>query len=394
MKRDYGKFAALSSIGAALEYYDYVLFGLSAQYIAQVFFPNSGGGQGFVKTVFVFSAAPWARSLLGILLFSFLRRMDVRRSLILSMMLMAFSTFAIGIIPSVEVIGVLAPVLLIVFRSLQGAAFAVELPYNLHFGSDYLGRYFSLFTSVIISSFTLGSIIAHVVMWSMTHYFSCAQIVEKYWRIPFLLGGVLGVLGYFMRRNVSVTSKEALTIPKVKVHNIMLAFSMLMIQGLLITNAAYFSSTLTSLYSFSHEKVYFASLIGLFASFIFAPCIGFFTYRTNIRYSLLFSISIGVMLLPLSFFLLERFGTVTLFTCLYQFVTTCFAAVIPVFCTRVLGIKGIAMAFVYNFVWPISALSIILVRNYGFTPIICIYILLLILSFVVVNRFKSHVSET
>ena len=120
----------LSSLGGTLEFYDFVIYALYVDLIvAPLFFPDSLSL--FTKELFawgIFAAGYLVRPIGGIIMAHFGDKVGRKQMFTLSVALMALPTFIIGILPTYNSIGMLAPILLLVMRMLQGAAIGGEMP--------------------------------------------------------------------------------------------------------------------------------------------------------------------------------------------------------------------------------------------------------------------------
>jgi len=122
------------------------------------------------------------------------------------MLLMASATFCIGLLPTYSQIGALAPILLIFLRLLQGLSFAAELPGAatvVYESSEKQKK--AYYSSFVISSASLGSILASFVIYLLSSSASQEQIHSWAWRIPFLFGGLLAFANYFIRKYLHET---------------------------------------------------------------------------------------------------------------------------------------------------------------------------------------------
>jgi MFS family permease len=114
---------------------------------------------------------------------------------------MAFPTLAIGLIPTYNEIGYYSIILLLLFRIMQGCSYGGEVPTSLVFVSEHSSKQHINFSStVIIASFTCGGLLSNVVATFINSHFTHSQILEGAWRYPFILGGFLGVISFFLRR--------------------------------------------------------------------------------------------------------------------------------------------------------------------------------------------------
>ncbi|MFD1260504.1 MFS transporter [Entomomonas asaccharolytica] len=204
-KSDY-KTLALSSLGGTLEFYDFVIFVFFTNILTQLFFPSENQFFAQMQTLGVFAAGYLARPIGGIIMAHFGDKIGRKRMFTLSIFLMALPTFVIGCLPTYETIGILAPLLLLIMRILQGAAIGGEMPGAWVFIAEHTpkqryGLGVGTLTSGITGGIFLGSIVAIIIQQN----FSDAEVKEYAWRIPFLLGGIFGFISVYLRRFLEET---------------------------------------------------------------------------------------------------------------------------------------------------------------------------------------------
>lgn len=124
-----------------------------------------------------------------------------KRMFTLSVLLMAIPTLLMGLLPTFDTIGILAPVLLLLFRILQGAAVGGEVPGAWVFVSEHVpGSRIGYACGTLTAGLTAGILLGSLVAASVTAHFSQAEIAAYAWRLPFLLGGVFGMFSVYLRR--------------------------------------------------------------------------------------------------------------------------------------------------------------------------------------------------
>ncbi len=197
----------LAALGGALEFYDFIIFIFFAAAIAQLFFPpDMPDWLRQVQTYGIFAAGYLARPLGGIVMAHFGDLMGRKRMFMLSILLMAVPTLLIGLLPTYAVIGVWAPLLLLALRVLQGAAIGGEVPgawvfVAEHVPQRHVGFACGTLTAGLTGGILLGSLVATAVTRSYTH----AELLEQGWRVPFILGGVFGLVSVWLRQYLHET---------------------------------------------------------------------------------------------------------------------------------------------------------------------------------------------
>lgn len=204
-KEDY-KTLGLSSLGGTLEFYDFVIFVFFTGTLTHLFFPGDNEFIAQMKTLGIFAAGYLARPIGGVIMAHYGDKIGRKRIFTLSVFLMALPTFVIGILPTYETIGVMAPLLLLLMRILQGAAIGGEMPGAWVFIAEHtpVQRYglgVGTLTSGITGGILLGSIVAIIIQ----HRYSSAEINDYAWRIPFIIGGVFGFISVYMRKFLQET---------------------------------------------------------------------------------------------------------------------------------------------------------------------------------------------
>jgi MHS family proline/betaine transporter-like MFS transporter len=195
-----------ASIGNAVEWFDFAIYGFLATYIAAKFFPAGNDTAALLNTFAIFAAAFFMRPLGGFVFGPLGDRIGRQRVLAVVILLMSAATLAIGLLPTYEAIGVAAPLLLLFFRCLQGFSAGGEYGG----GAVYLAEYaaderrglivtFMAWSGVV--GFLLGSITVTVLQAALP-----AAAMDSYgWRIPFLLAAPLGMVGLYIRLRLDDT---------------------------------------------------------------------------------------------------------------------------------------------------------------------------------------------
>ncbi|MGE0094732.1 MAG: MFS transporter [Alphaproteobacteria bacterium] len=200
--RDRQKAIWASISGNVLEWYDFAVYGYFAPIIAQKFFPSDSPDSSLLAAYGAFAAGFLMRPLGGFLFGYLGDRIGRRRTLILSVALMAVPTFLIGVMPDYSAIGVWAAVLIVVMRMVQGLSVGGEYTTSAIYLVEQAppGRR-GLFASWVnvgcIAGILLGSAVG-----AFIHTFWEAEVQDWAWRLPFLAGLSVGVLGFVLRRGL------------------------------------------------------------------------------------------------------------------------------------------------------------------------------------------------
>ena len=197
----------LAALGGTLEFYDFVIFVFFAAVIAQLFFPpDMPEWLRQLQTFGIFAAGYLARPLGGIIMAHFGDLFGRKRMFMLSILLMALPTLCIGLLPTYAAIGIWAPLLLLALRVFQGAAIGGEVPGAWVFVAEHVpprhvGFACGTLTAGLTGGILLGSLVAGVV----TRSYAPADLLAEGWRVPFILGGVFGLVSVWLRQYLHET---------------------------------------------------------------------------------------------------------------------------------------------------------------------------------------------
>lgn len=190
-------------IGNVVEWYDFALYGYLAGIIAPVFFPSQDPTAGLIATYGIFAAGFLMRPLGAAVFGWFGDRYGRARTMQISVAMMALPTLLLGLLPTYAQVGVLAPVLLVLVRILQGISVGGEFSSS----ATYLvetaptGRRGLTGSWANIGSMT-GSLLGVGAAALVTTLFDAQTMQDGAWRLPFLGGALLGVTAILMRRNL------------------------------------------------------------------------------------------------------------------------------------------------------------------------------------------------
>ncbi len=200
-RHDY-KTLGLAALGGALEFYDFIIFVFFAPAIGQLFFPHDiPDWLRQLQTFGIFAAGYLARPLGGVIMAHFGDLVGRKRMFTLSVLLMSVPTLLMGLLPTYDTVGILAPVLLLLFRILQGAAVGGEVPGAWVFVSEHVpSRHIGYACGTLTAGLTAGILLGSLVAAGINSRYSSAQVADFAWRIPFLLGGVFGLFSVYLRR--------------------------------------------------------------------------------------------------------------------------------------------------------------------------------------------------
>jgi MFS family permease len=196
------KTLSLAALGGALEFYDFIIFVFFAPVIGQLFFPATiPEWLRQLQTFGIFAAGYLARPLGGIIMAHFGDLLGRKRMFTLSVLLMSVPTLLMGLLPTYASIGMAAPVLLLAFRVMQGAAVGGEVPGAWVFVSEHVpSRHIGYACGTLTAGLTAGILLGSLIAAGVNKHFAPAEVADFAWRIPFLLGGVFGLFSVYLRR--------------------------------------------------------------------------------------------------------------------------------------------------------------------------------------------------
>lgn len=204
----------VSGLGTALEFYDFIIYGTAAALVfPQVFFPHMDHLTATLVAFSAFGAGFLARPLGGLVFGHFGDRIGRQKVLVATLLLMGMSTFLIGCLPGHASVGVVAPILLVLLRLVQGFAAGGEWGGAALFGIESAppGRrgLWGSFTSMGIG---VGGILGAGVFAIVSAAFD-DNLVDFAWRIPFWLGGTLVLIGLYARLRAPAAATASLIKP-------------------------------------------------------------------------------------------------------------------------------------------------------------------------------------
>jgi len=203
------KTVVLASLGSSLEMYDFIVYGVFAKEIASQFFPSFDPVVALISSFGVFAVGYVSRPLGAIVLSSFGDRHGRKYVFLVSVLAMSASTIGIGLLPGYASIGVIAPLLLILLRLMQGFFLAGELPCAITYVVEEVPQKAGFVSGLVLFFLNSGIFIATMTNFVIQSSLSAADAHSYGWRIAFCLGGLLGLLSYFLRRSLEETQEFA-----------------------------------------------------------------------------------------------------------------------------------------------------------------------------------------
>jgi len=202
------KAVVAATIGNTLEWYDMAIYAYFAPAIAELFFPNADPVASLLMTFAVFAIGFIVRPLGAFIFGPYGDKFGRKKALSLAIILMGVATFLIGVLPTYAQIGVFAPLLLVVFRMIQGLSAGGEWGSNTSFIVEYAPEtkrgFFGSWNQVSTAG---GSLLGALVAFTITAIFPEEAVNTWAWRIPFILGILICIFGYYLRTQLDETPK-------------------------------------------------------------------------------------------------------------------------------------------------------------------------------------------
>ncbi|MDR3503748.1 MAG: MFS transporter [Legionella sp.] len=198
------KIIFLASLGGALEFYDFIIYVIFAPIISHVFFPETDKLASLMKIYAIFAIGYLIRPLGGIAFSHFGDKYGRKKTFIFSVALMAVPTVIIGLLPTYQHVGVWASILLVLMRILQGLSIGGEIPGAITFTCEHVNpRSRGLACGIIFCFLNLGIFLGAAISLLLTNLLAKEQLLSFGWRIPFIIGGLLGVFSFYIRKQMT-----------------------------------------------------------------------------------------------------------------------------------------------------------------------------------------------
>lgn len=318
-----------ANAGHAIEFYDYGIYGYLAAFVASSFFPSTDPVAALLASFAVFALSFFIRPLGGLIFGPIADKVGRKKTLLTVLVLMSGSTFVIGLLPTYEQVGLLAPLLLIVVRMIQGVSAGGEVGAAISFVVEYAGpkrRGYS--ASWLMFSATIGFVIGSGVSNGLAAALGNEAMADWGWRIPFLLAGPLGLVAIYIRmkledspvfralENSGEVAKNPLRAALREPRIIFLAFSLLVMHAAsYYLLSSYLGTYMRTVMRFDPGTVLWVSVGSLVFAGLLMPLSGYLSDVFD-RRNLLLGVAIaGCITLP-AFFLFSPGASTPLFVLL------------------------------------------------------------------------------
>ncbi|MBI2189795.1 MAG: MFS transporter [Acidobacteria bacterium] len=314
MTRGAWRMVLLASLGGTLEYYDFVLFGIFAREIGRAVFPSGDPLVSLMLAFTTFAVGYLARPVGGLVLGSLGDRFGRRGVFLASIFIASAATLGIGLVPDYARWGVAASLLVVSLRLVQGFCLGGELPGAVTYVVETAPRVAPFVCGVVYACVTLGVAMATGIALTVGRMMSPDQAAQYGWRIAFIIGGVLGLAGYWLRRSFE-ESAEFAELKRIKavstqpVHELVRTHRRQVAAGL---GAQCTTAGFNGLF-FAHMPAYLAGVVGYTAQ----EAVSAQTYAVVLHAGLI--LAAGWLALRVAPHLLLRTGALVLFVGAYPF---------------------------------------------------------------------------
>lgn len=194
--------------GNALEWYDWMVFGLLSAFIGPKFFPSEEPLSATLSALAVFAVGFAFRPLGGIMLGTLADRIGRRRVMLASIMMMAITTLIIAVCPTYDQIGIWAGVVLVACRIVQGISTGVEAPLSTSHAVELVpeGRE-GLVAGIMSFYVNIGILLASLMSFLVSLVLGGETMSDWGWRVPFIIGAVFGFVVVYLRRTLPESMK-------------------------------------------------------------------------------------------------------------------------------------------------------------------------------------------
>jgi len=201
------KTLSLASLGGALEFYDFIVAVFFTKTLAAVFFPHDSPEWLTELQVFcIFAAGYLVRPAGGVVFAHFGDRIGRKKMFTLGLFLMAFPTLLIGLLPDYGAVGVAAPLMFLACRLLQGLSVGGEVPGAWIFCAEHVPKTRVGFAAgLLMAGLSVGILMGALTAKLLSSAMSPQELVDWGWRIPFLIGGIFGLISVYLRKYLQET---------------------------------------------------------------------------------------------------------------------------------------------------------------------------------------------
>lgn len=316
-----------SSIGNVLEWYDFGLFMIFSSLFGHLFFPTQDANAALLATFSIFAVGFLCRPI-GALIFGYLGDRSGRAiTLRLSVLMIALPTLLIGLLPTYQEIGIMAPILLMLIRIWQGISIGGEYSGNIIYLAETAPRaYRATFTSLACTGANLGILLATIIGIISSSLLTSEQLQTWGWRLPYLLSGFLSLFIYTFRLRIheSITfeylkNKKKLAKNPIKVALFKNYLQILRTLGLVCMGSTFYYFCFIYIPLYLTQYLHFSirstsTIISIFIAsmIILVPIAGWICDKVGRRKMLLFNSAFIALCVVPAFYLLQQNNLISL----------------------------------------------------------------------------------
>lgn len=393
----------LTSLGSALEYYDFVTYIMLANILSVVFFAHEDPWARRLVTLAVFATGYLIRPLGGIIFGRYADKMGRKKAFLVAIALMGLATLCIGLLPSYQTIGITSILLLLILRLLQGLSQGAELPGAITIICESIQQKDrSLGAGLLMMTVGLGAMLSSFVNYVLNSLLTPNEMIHFGWRIPFLIGGGLAIVAFYARRLTQETpaflkiGRNARRTPLknlIKSHwrKIILGLGVMLFPSCFIIFGLFIPSYANTYFQFPKQSVYLALTIGLLWTSILLPLAGLIADRIGRKLQMTLLSFIAIVVMYSLFNLLSHPHPLYLyaFALLYQTIIACVACCFPAILSELFPteVRYSGVGLCYNIAYTIAAATpfvatIILHYNHNRLSISLLFAILAFVSLV------------
>jgi MFS family permease len=409
MNTNQRRLLAITSLTSIIEYYDFMIYALFASHLSAAFNTHLSQQENLTNIFITFAVGYISRPIGGIA-FGIIGDIYGKKKVFLTTAIfMALSTFSIGLIPSTQAYSMHA---LFALRFIQGLSLGAELPGAVVLINDNISKKTKgLLIGIIVSSASLGAISATLVSLLLSKILTQNEVLTWGWRIPFLIGGILGIISFLIRKNFSIlldtknrninstTINPLIYLLKFYPLQAVLSIGLAILISVIFVILQYLPSYTHTYFKYEFEQIYFALLLGKILLLLFSPIVGLFLNKKNITIVITYSIYAFICFNILSPIIigLKNDNVLIIFFCGYQLFASILLTSYFYFVTDIFPsyIKYTSIASSYNLAYVIAAISpgfSNFVINTTNQPNFLFYILILISALSVII-FKTAIKK-
>lgn len=417
-EKSYFKIALSGMVGNILEWYDFTLYGYLAVIMAQLFFPSENQLASLLASFGAFAVGFFFRPL-GSVMFGYIGDKYGRKTaLVISIMLMAIPTFLIGLLPTYQQIGIIAPVLLVFLRILQGLSTGGEYTTSVSFVVEHAPQdRRGFFGSINLLGAVIGIMFGSLVGAFLTTVLDKQQILEWGWRVGFLAGVILAIVGVYIRRKTHETPIFLEISQKVENHNpilktvkdhyreLIIAIIFSSLQGVAFFLLFMFMPTFYSKFlGLDMSTALFINTFAMFILVLFIPVMATISDKIGRKPLLFISTFLYTTISPFLFYLMTsgKINTIILAHVIFAVISSLFMSILPTVLIEIFpaDIRNTAFSIGYNIslgifggTVPMLATYLIHKTNWLLSPAIYLSLVAGIVFFTVFfieESFKKH----